>query len=142
MDDDGLFVRLPKKVKDEDGKDKIEWKIEKVSAPFEIVGEWRDPKGDNWGKAPRFHDRDGRGHLKVIPDSSLMGEVPAATGPSALSGFHIVRAMQKYFPGYLNEDHVRQGGGNYGAVFAPLQAATFGGAAASSAGPAMVSRLM
>jgi hypothetical protein len=40
------------------------------------------------------------------------------------------------------EDHVRQGGGNYGAVVAPLQAAIFGGAAASSARPAMVSKLM
>ncbi len=39
-------------------------------------------------------------------------------------------------------DHVRQGGGNCGAVFTPLQAAIFGGAAASSARPAILSRLM
>ena len=41
------------------------------------------------------------------------------------------------------QDRVRQGGGNCGAVIAPLlQAAIFGGAAGSSARPAIVSRLI
>lgn len=39
----------------------------RISAPFEVVGEARDPEGGGWSVVIRFHDRDGR--EKTIPVS-------------------------------------------------------------------------
>ncbi|OXE36166.1 MAG: hypothetical protein CGW95_09465, partial [Phenylobacterium zucineum] len=39
----------------------------KISAPFEVIGEARDPEGGGWAVVIRFRDRDGR--EKTIPVS-------------------------------------------------------------------------
>jgi putative DNA primase/helicase len=46
----------------------------RICAPFEILGESRNPGSFEWGKRLRFHDGDGKLHDRVVPNALLQGE--------------------------------------------------------------------
>jgi hypothetical protein len=46
----------------------------RICAPFEVLGESRNPGSLEWGKMLRFHDGDGKLHNRVVPNALLQGE--------------------------------------------------------------------
>jgi hypothetical protein len=46
----------------------------RICAPFEVLGESRDPGSNEWGKLLRFRDGDGKLHNRVVPNALLQGE--------------------------------------------------------------------
>ncbi|WP_269514894.1 DUF927 domain-containing protein [Brevundimonas subvibrioides] len=61
----------------------------KISAPFEVIGEARDPNGDGWAVVVRFKDRDGRSKTEIIPRGTLVSEPGAVRSRLASQGLMI-----------------------------------------------------
>ena len=95
--DDGLT----KQVMTGRGKNLV---IEKVwiSAPFEILGQCRDPHGRAWGKQIRFRDADGRVHMRHVSDAALHGEPAALCAELADEGLRINRSKQRELAEYMS----------------------------------------
>ncbi len=72
-----------------------------IAAPFEVLGECRDPRGENWGKLLRWRDADGREHVRHVVDRDLHGEPAALCARLADHGLRINPARQREFRGYL-----------------------------------------
>jgi putative DNA primase/helicase len=73
-----------------------------VSAPFEVLGECRDPQGAGWGKQLRWRDGDGREHTRLVGEDELHGEPGTLCSSLAREGLRIHRERQRDFVGYLN----------------------------------------
>ena len=67
----------------------------RVSSPFEILGQCRDPQGRAWGKQIQFRDADGRVHMHHVSDAALHGEPGALCAELAGAGLYINRSRQK-----------------------------------------------
>jgi putative DNA primase/helicase len=100
MNEKGLIFELPPKGKDEEGR--MLW----ISAPFEVLGRIRDPKGEGWARLLCWRDDDGRVHTHSISDAELHCDqgssanlasrgLKVSTGPNRS---HLIR--------YLNEASV------------------------------------
>ena len=74
----------------------------RVSAPFEILGQCRDPHGRAWGKQIQFRDADGRVHMHHVSDAALHGEPGALCAELAGAGLYINRSRQKELVEYLS----------------------------------------
>lgn len=61
----------------------------KISAPFEPIGEARDPDGGGWSVVVRFKDRDGRAKTEIIPRGTLVSEPGAVRSRLASQGLMI-----------------------------------------------------
>jgi hypothetical protein len=72
-----------------------------ISAPFEILGACRDPRGAGWGKMLRWRDGDGRPHVHNLADAALHGEPAALCGALADAGLRVDPARQRDFRAYL-----------------------------------------
>lgn len=72
-----------------------------IAARFEVMGECRDPRGENWGKVLRWRDADGREHVRHVADRDLHGEPAALCAGLADHGLRINPARQRDFRGYL-----------------------------------------
>jgi putative DNA primase/helicase len=72
-----------------------------ISAPFEVLGATRDPQGREWGKWLRWHDGDGREHLRHVTEAELQGEAPALAAKLASDGLRINRAYRTDLAAYL-----------------------------------------
>ena len=73
-----------------------------ISAPFEILGQCRDPHGRAWGKQIQFRDADGRVHMRHVSDAALHGEPAALCAELAGDGLRINRSRQKELVEYLS----------------------------------------
>jgi len=99
MDTNGLRVTLPKG-SDENATLETHW----VSAPFEILGRARDPKGEGWARLIRWRDDDGRVHTDTISDEDIHGDVPTLCARLAGSGLHIGTGKHRpHLIRYLND---------------------------------------
>jgi putative DNA primase/helicase len=79
----------------------------RISAPFEILGECRDPHGRAWGKLLRWRDDDGREHTRHVADADLHGEPAALCASLADRGLRIDRDWQRHFVRYLSKVRVK-----------------------------------
>ena len=95
MGSKGLFAKI---------KGKMVW----IAAPFEVLGEGRDPSGANWGKLLRWRDDDGREHVRHVPDRALHGEPAALCAGLADHGLRINPARQREFRAYFAAERVEQ----------------------------------
>jgi uncharacterized protein (DUF927 family) len=73
-----------------------------ISAPFEILGACRDPRGRSWGKLVRFHDADNRMHDRHISDSALQGDPATLCAALADEGLKINRSKQRELAEYMS----------------------------------------
>jgi uncharacterized protein (DUF927 family) len=73
-----------------------------ISAPFEVLGACRDPRGCAWGKQVRFHDADKRAHMRHVSDAALQGDPATLCAVLADEGLKINRTKQKEFAEYLS----------------------------------------
>ena len=71
-----------------------------ISAPFEILGQCRDPQGRTWGKQIQFRDADGRAHMRHVSDAALQGEPGALCAELADEGLRINRSKQRELAEY------------------------------------------
>ncbi len=81
FDDDGLWFHEPGK--EGEGRDV------RLSDPFEVLGEARDPEGGGWAVVIRFQDRDGRRKIKVVKRASIAAEAGAVRADLAGDGLFI-----------------------------------------------------
>jgi putative DNA primase/helicase len=79
-----------------------------VSAPFEVLGLCRDPRGAGWGKYLRWRDGDGREHMRLVGDARLHGEPGEICSSLADEGLRIDRGRQRDFVGYLSAVRVER----------------------------------
>jgi hypothetical protein len=79
-----------------------------VSAPFEVVGECRDPHGRSWGKTLRWRDADTREHMRYVADAALQGDPGALCAGLADHGLRIDPAGQRDLVRYLSTAWVKQ----------------------------------
>ncbi len=77
MKPDGLFYEPP----GDSDKPPV-----RVSAPFEIVAQTRDPESNNWGLLLRWKDHDGKPHEWSIPYSKMHGDAREISGALAEQG--------------------------------------------------------
>jgi len=77
MKPDGLFYEPP----GDSDKPPV-----RVSAPFEIVAQTRDPESNNWGLLLRWKDYDGKPHEWSIPNSKMHGDAREISGVLAEQG--------------------------------------------------------
>ena len=92
----GLTVEIEK------GKDENKTtETVRISAPFEVLGECRDPHGHAWGKLLRWRDDDGREHTRHVADADLHGEPAALCAALAHEGLRIVPKRQRDLRDYL-----------------------------------------
>jgi putative DNA primase/helicase len=75
--------------------------VTRICAPFEVIGESRNPGGRDWGKWIRFGDRDGRVHRRHVPDAHLHGDPAILCGPLAGEGLAISPNQQRLLLSYL-----------------------------------------
>jgi len=80
----------------------------RVSAPFEVLGECRDPRGNAWGKVLRWRDADGRQHEHHVADSETHGEPAVLCASLADQGLRIDRDRQRHFARYLSKVCVKR----------------------------------
>ena len=73
----------------------------RISAPFEVLGESRNPGSLEWGKMLRFHDGDGKLHDLVVPNALLQGEPVILCSLLASEGLAIHPDHKKYFLSYV-----------------------------------------
>lgn len=96
MGADGLYVEVTRGRGD--NKETVEaW----VSAPFEILGATRSADGHGWGKWLRWHDGDGREHLRHVPDAMLHGEPSALAALLHGEGLRVNRDQHRALASYL-----------------------------------------
>ena len=74
----------------------------RISAPFEVLGECRDPHGPAWGKVLRWRDDDGRQHVRHVADATLHGEPAALCASLADLGLRIDPDAATPFRRYLS----------------------------------------
>ncbi len=74
----------------------------RVSAPFEVLGECRDPRGNAWGEVLRWRDADGRQHERHVADSETHGEPAVLCASLADQGLRIDRDRQRHVARYLS----------------------------------------
>jgi putative DNA primase/helicase len=79
-----------------------------VCAPFEVLGETRDPGGREWGKWLRWKDADGREHLRRVSEAAMHGEPAALAASLASDGLKINRDHHKALACYLGGATVPQ----------------------------------
>jgi uncharacterized protein (DUF927 family) len=72
-----------------------------VCAPFEVLGESRNPGSLEWGKLLRFHDGDGKLHNRVVPNALLQGEPANLCSLLASDGLAIHPDQKKLLLSYL-----------------------------------------
>lgn len=68
----------------------------KVSAPFEPLGEARDPDGSGWAVVIRFRDPDGRVKTEVVSRAALVSEGAGVRARLASEGLMIVPGRGQY----------------------------------------------
>lgn len=68
----------------------------KVSAPFEPLGEARDPDGSGWAVVIRFRDPDGRVKTEVVSRSALVSDGAGVKARLASEGLMIVPGRGQY----------------------------------------------
>lgn len=68
----------------------------KVSAPFEPLGEARDPDGSGWAVVIRFRDPDGREKTEVVSRSALVSDGAGVKARLASEGLMIVPGRGQY----------------------------------------------
>jgi hypothetical protein len=73
----------------------------RICAPFEILGESRNPGSLEWGKMLRFHDGDGKRHNRVVPNALLQGEPAILCSLLASDGLAIHPDNKKHVLSYL-----------------------------------------
>lgn len=73
-----------------------------IAGPFEILGASRDADGRGWGKWLRWHDADGRIHVRHVAEAALQGDPAALCAGLASDGVRINRAHQRAFAHYLS----------------------------------------
>ena len=73
----------------------------RISAPFEVLGESRNPGSLDWGKMLRFHDGDGKLHDLVVPNAIMQGEPVILCSLLASEGLVIHPDHKKYFLSYV-----------------------------------------
>lgn len=97
LDADGLWWHEVRR--DEEGRDV------RLSDPFEVLGEARDPDGSGWAVVVSFSDRDGRRHKKVIKRARLAAEAGAVRADLADAGLYIspARSRAERFGAFLAE---------------------------------------
>jgi hypothetical protein len=66
-----------------------------ISAPFEVLGECRDPRGRNWGKMLRWRDADGREHVRHVANADLYSDPGQLCASLANEGLRIALAPRK-----------------------------------------------
>ena len=79
----------------------------RISAPFEVLGECRDPHGHAWGKVLCWRDDDGREHTHHVTDAGSHGEPAALCASLADRGLRIDRDWQRHFVRYLSKVRVK-----------------------------------
>jgi putative DNA primase/helicase len=73
----------------------------RISAPFEVLGESRNPGSFEWGKLVRFHDGDGKVHDRVVPNALLQGEPAILCSLLASEGLLIHPDQKRRLASYL-----------------------------------------
>jgi putative DNA primase/helicase len=73
----------------------------RISAPFELLGECRDPHGRAWGKLLHWRDADSREHTRHVADADLHCEPAALCAALAHEGLRIVPKRQRDLRDYL-----------------------------------------
>jgi uncharacterized protein (DUF927 family) len=72
-----------------------------ISAPFEVLGRYRDPRGRGWGKLLQFRDADGCIHMRHVSDAALQGDPAGLCAELAGDGLGISRSHQRELAEYL-----------------------------------------
>ncbi|HZV08131.1 MAG TPA: DUF927 domain-containing protein, partial [Novosphingobium sp.] len=77
----------------------------RLSAPFEVLGEARDPEGGGWAVLIRFADRDGREKVVTVKRGQLASEAGAVRAALASAGLYVnfVRRCADRFAAFLAE---------------------------------------
>ena len=73
----------------------------RISAPFEVLGESRNPGSLEWGKMLRFLDGDGKLHDRVVPNAIMQGEPVILCSLLASEGLAIHPDCKKYLLSYV-----------------------------------------
>jgi hypothetical protein len=73
----------------------------RICAPFEVLGESRNPGSLEWGKLLRFRDGDGKMHSRVVPNALLQGEPATLCSLLASEGLAIHADHKKHLPSYI-----------------------------------------
>jgi hypothetical protein len=77
-----------------------------IAAPFQVLGQCRDPRGQAWGKMLCWRDADGLEHIRYVPDEATHGEPAMLCATLADGGLHIDRAYQRELARYLCDTQV------------------------------------
>jgi putative DNA primase/helicase len=97
MDVGGLRMEKTRGKRDTEQTERL-W----IAAPFEVLGECRDPQGGDWGKVLRWRDDDRRTHMRHVADADLHGEPAALCASLAGHGLRIDRDRQRDLIRYLS----------------------------------------
>ena len=73
----------------------------RISAPFEVLGESRNPGSLEWGKMLRFLDGDGKLHDLVVPNALMQGEPAILCSLLASEGLAIHPDHKKHLLSYV-----------------------------------------
>lgn len=73
----------------------------RISAPFEVLGESRNPGSLEWGKMLRFLDGDGKLHNRIAPNALMQGEPAILCSLLASEGLAIHPDYKKHLLSYL-----------------------------------------
>jgi uncharacterized protein (DUF927 family) len=77
-------------------------RYDRMSAGFEIFGQSREVDGDNWGKALRWKDPDGKMHIRIVKGTELIGAAgQKLCGELMSGGLHIDPAYYNQFLRYI-----------------------------------------
>jgi uncharacterized protein (DUF927 family) len=79
-----------------------------ISAPFEVLGECRDPRGSDWGKMLRWRDPDGREHVGHVADADLQRDPSPLSAMLADNGLRVDPAGQRDLVRYLSAVQVKR----------------------------------
>ena len=73
----------------------------RISAPFEVLGESRNPGSLEWGKMLRFLDGDGKPHNRIVPNALMQGDPVILCSLLASEGLAIHPDHKKHLLSYL-----------------------------------------
>ncbi len=73
----------------------------RISAPFEVLGESRNPGSFEWGKMLRFHDGDGKVHQRIVSNALMQGEPAILCSLLASEGLTIHPDHKKQLLSYI-----------------------------------------
>jgi uncharacterized protein (DUF927 family) len=77
-----------------------------ISAPFEIIGRARDPRGNGWGRMLRWRDADGRDRSLIVTDAALHHDAATLAATLADKGLRVVPRLGSYLACYLDKVEV------------------------------------